>query len=95
MLILALSLVFALSGAGIVSFAAETPEDGALSMATVLQTKEGFRENGTAQVRTKKALAGEYSVTYNVSGVTPATAGSRSSISASTMRAVFCKLIYS
>lgn len=71
MLILALSLVFALSGAGIVSFAAETPEDGALSMATVLQTKEGFRENGTAQVRTKKALAGEYSVTYNVSGVTP------------------------
>lgn len=71
MLILALSLVFALSGAGIVSFAAETPEDRALSMATVLQTKEGFRENGTAQVRTKKALAGEYSVTYNVSGVTP------------------------
>lgn len=86
MLILALSLVFALSGAGIVSFAAETPEDRALSMATVLQTKEGFRENGTAQVRTKKALAGDIRSHITFPASRPATDGSRSSISASTMR---------
>ena len=72
-LLLCASLAFA--GAGTVAtFAAGSgteENDSALPMKTALTTVDGFKSNGSSQVRTTENLTGEYSVLYSINGNLP------------------------
>lgn len=68
----ALGLASALSGTGLIFASAQEPSPTEpLAMNTVLQTAEGYKENGTGQLRTTEILEGEYSVSYSTTGITP------------------------
>ena len=93
-LVLSLGLAITFAGIGCALLPVSAEEVAEPVMENILQTVEGYKEAGAAQIRTTEKLTGEYSVTYSTTGVTPNN-GWRSSLSDSTKRVLFYRLIFS
>ena len=70
-LVLSLGLAITFAGIGCALLPVSAEEVAEPVMENILQTVEGYKEAGAAQIRTTEKLTGEYSVTYSTTGVTP------------------------
>ena len=70
-LVLGIAFVLSVAGATVSAEQADTVQNDALAMDTVISTVDGYSSNGGSQIRTTESLTGEYSVLYSVNGATP------------------------